>query len=87
MARMAALMRDGGDPVSPEARALAEEHRQHIGQRFYDCPLRMHVGLADMYEADPRFGEYFETRAEGLTAFVSAAIRANAAARAADDED
>jgi hypothetical protein len=72
-------MRDGVEPDSPEARALAEEHRQRIGRRFYDCPPRMHAGLADMYEADPRFGEYFERRAEGLTTFVSAAIRANAA--------
>ena len=39
----------------------------------------MHAGLADMYESDARFGEYFEKRAAGLTEYVAAAIRANAA--------
>ena len=79
MTRFAALMESGADPESAEARALAEEHRRHIGLRFYDCPPAMHAGLADMYEADARFGEYFETYAEGLTGFVATAIRANAA--------
>lgn len=32
-----------------------------------------------MYEADPRFGDFYESRAEGLRDFVVAAIRANAA--------
>lgn len=77
--RLAALMRAGADPADEEAMAVAEEHRRHIDARYYDCPPRMHAGLADMYEADARFGDYFERRAEGLTAFASAAIRANAA--------
>jgi DNA-binding transcriptional MerR regulator len=85
MARFADLMREGADPASAPAMDLAEEHRRHIGASFYDCPPAMHAGLADMYEADPRFGEYFEKRAEGLTAFVSAAIRANSTRRTASD--
>lgn len=43
-----------------------------------DCPPKMHAGLADMYEADARFGEYFDKYADGLTGYVAAAIRANA---------
>ena len=39
----------------------------------------MHVGLADMYEADHRFRAHYEGRAEGLASFVARAIRANAA--------
>jgi len=79
MKRFVALMESGADPGSEEALAVAEEHRNHIGLRFYDCPPKMHAGLADMYEADARFGEYFEKYAEGLTPFVATAIRANAA--------
>lgn len=79
MKRFVALMESGARAESEEAMALAEDHRRHIGARFYDCPPLMHAGLADMYEADPRFGEHFEKYAEGLTAFVSAAIRANSA--------
>lgn len=79
MKRFLALMESGGSPDSADAMALAEEHRKHIGLNFYDCPPKMHAGLADMYEADARFGEYFEKYGEGMTAFVSTAIRANAA--------
>jgi hypothetical protein len=39
----------------------------------------MHAGLADMYTADARFAAHYEERAAGLAAFVSAAIKANAA--------
>jgi len=38
----------------------------------------MHVGLAAMYEADPRFTKHYEDRAQGLAGYVAAAIRANA---------
>ncbi|MFW5947912.1 MAG: TipAS antibiotic-recognition domain-containing protein, partial [Gemmatimonadota bacterium] len=50
------------------------------GERFHAVvPLDPHAAaLADMYEADARFGAFFEGYAEGLTAFVTAAIRANA---------
>jgi hypothetical protein len=39
----------------------------------------MHAGLADMYEADERFRNAIDTAGEGLTPFLAAAIRANAA--------
>jgi DNA-binding transcriptional MerR regulator len=78
MKRFVALMESGAAPEDEAARALAEEHRRHIGLRFYECPPAMHAGLADMYEADARFAEYFEKYSTGLTVFVAAAIRANA---------
>ena len=77
--RMAELMTAGADPVGAEAMGVAEEHRRHIDRWFYPCSPQMHSGLADMYEADSRFGEYFEKRGSGLTPFFSAAVRANAA--------
>jgi DNA-binding transcriptional MerR regulator len=79
MKRFVALMESGSSADSDEAAALAEEHRRHISRRYYDCPPMMHVGLAEMYGADARFGEYFEKYADGMTAFVAEAIRANAA--------
>ncbi len=52
----------GGLPASgPEAMDLAERHRQHISQYFYECGYPMHRGLADMYLADARFTEYYES--------------------------
>lgn len=79
MQRFAELLWAGTDAAGETATALAEEHRRHIDRWFYPCPPAMHAGLADMYESDARFGEYFEKRAEGLTEYVAAAIRANAA--------
>jgi MerR family transcriptional regulator, thiopeptide resistance regulator len=76
--RMMELLAAGADPEGDDAMDCAEAMRQHIHRWFYPCDHRMHAGLADMYEADPRFTEYYEKRAEGLAAYVATAIRANA---------
>lgn len=66
-------------PATAEAAMdLAEQHRQHITRSFYDCSYEMHRGLADMYLADERFTAHYEAIAPGLTAFVAAAVHANA---------
>lgn len=78
-ARMAELLAAGANLTGPEAMDGAEAMRRHIDRWFYPCSHEMHVGLAAMYEADPRFTAYYEKRAPGLAAFVAAAIRANAA--------
>lgn len=62
-----------------EAMDAAEAHRAHIGRWFYDCSLEMHVGLAEMYVADPRFSQSYEDLAPGSAAYVHDAILANAA--------
>jgi MerR family transcriptional regulator, thiopeptide resistance regulator len=74
----AAAMRRGVDPASSEAAAIAERHRLSIDMWFYPCSRAMHAGLADMYEADDRFRTTIDAEGEGLTAFLAAAIRANA---------
>ncbi|WP_422745557.1 MerR family transcriptional regulator [Micromonospora sp. WMMD754] len=80
--RFAALMDSGAPADGPEAMALAEEHRQLITEWWYDCPLELHTGLADMYVADPRFTEYFEAIRTGMAAYLNEAIHANAISRA-----
>jgi DNA-binding transcriptional MerR regulator len=74
----AALMRQGDDPSSPAAMAVAERHRESIDRWFYPCSHAMHAGLAEMYEADVRFSATIDAHAEGLTRFLAAAMRANA---------
>jgi len=83
-ARMMALLTAGEDPEGSEAMAVAEAMRLQISRWFYPCSHEMHVGLADMYEADPRFKAYYDKRGEGFAGFVAGAIRANAL-RAWDD--
>jgi MerR family transcriptional regulator, thiopeptide resistance regulator len=75
----AAAMKKGARSESPEARAIAERHRQHIERWFYPCSTAMHVNLADMWEADDRFKANIDKHAEGLTAWLAAAVRAAAA--------
>ena len=77
-AAFAELLRAGVAPTDRAAVALAEEARMHIDRWFYPCPPTMHVGLAAMYEADPRFRAHYDDQEPGLASFVAAAIRANA---------
>jgi DNA-binding transcriptional MerR regulator len=78
LAAMASLMEGGARPTDPACLDVAEKHRRHIDRWFYPCSPEMHVGLADMYEADARFREHFDSRADGLAGFMAAAIRGNA---------
>jgi DNA-binding transcriptional MerR regulator len=78
MQRFAELLASDASPTGSEAMDLAEGARQAITKWFYDCSPSMHRNLADMYEADPRFTATFEKHGAGMTAFVAAAIRANA---------
>ena len=75
----AAMRRAASRPTAPAALAIAERHRLSIDRWFYPCSRAMHAGLADMYEADERFRASIDAAGEGLTAFLAAAIRANAA--------
>jgi MerR family transcriptional regulator, thiopeptide resistance regulator len=78
-ARFAAVMAAGRPAGSDEAMDAAEAHRQHISRYFYEVSPQTHIGLAEMYVADPRFTEYYERTAPGLAQFVHDAILANAA--------
>ncbi len=76
--RLAGGFGAGYAPDSPEAMALAEEHRRWVGL-MWDCSPEMHRGLAEMYLADERFTKTYEDLAPGLTQWLHDAIFANAA--------
>ena len=78
MESSAKLQQTGVAQDAQEARALAEQHRLLIDRWFYPCDKAMHEKLAAMYEADARFSENIDRYGEGLTAWLSEAIRANA---------
>lgn len=78
-AAFATALDSGAAADSPAARDAAERHRRHIDRWFYDCSHDMHRSLGAMYDADPRFRAHYEQRREGLAAYVSDAITANAA--------
>ena len=80
--RLVAVMDSGAAADSPQAKELAEEHRQHISQWFYECSYEIQTGLAEMYLADERFMATYEAIKPGLTVFLHDAILANAVDRA-----
>jgi len=77
--RLAAAVADGVPADGPRAMDLAEEHRQQITRRYYDCPPELHACLGRMYVEDERFTAYYERVAPGLAAFLATACQANAA--------
>ena len=77
--RFAEALRSSVPADSVAAMDLAEAHRQHITQWFYDCPPAMHAGLGRTYVEDERFTAHYEEIAPGLAQYVSTAVQANAA--------
>ena len=78
MSELAKLLAAGGKPTDEAAMDLAERHRLHIDRWFYPCAHEMHRGLGQMYVADERFTKNLDKHGEGVAAFLSAAIEANA---------
>jgi DNA-binding transcriptional MerR regulator len=76
--QVVAAMKAGKPADSPEAMDGAEAHRRQIDEAFYPCSYEMHVGLAEMYIADPRFTATYEKIAPGLAQYLHDAIKANA---------
>ena len=77
--RVVAAMSAGKPADSTEAMDGAEAHRRQIDDAFYACSHELHVGLAEMYLADPRFTATYEKIAAGLARYLHDAIKANAA--------
>jgi len=75
---LAALLDEGVPADDPRAMDLAELHRATIDKRFYPVSQEMHVGLAEMYIADPRFAANYEKVHAGLAKYLHDAILANA---------
>lgn len=80
--QVVSAMKAGRAADSPEAMAGAEAHRRQIDEAFYPLSYEMHVGLAEMYLADPRFTATYEKIAPGLAQYLHDAIKANAAHQA-----
>lgn len=74
-----ALLTAGVAPDDARAMDVAERHRLSFDRWFYPCSHRMHASLADMWEADVRFKDNIDKHGAGLTQFLAAAVRANAA--------
>ena len=75
---LAVLMAAGVEATSEAAMDFAEQHRQHISRWFYQCSYEIHMGLGEMYVADPRFTKYWDAFHPGLAPYTRDAFVANA---------
>lgn len=82
-AALVAAKRDGVEPGSERANALAERHRASIDQ-WFDTTYSKHVIVGCGYVADRRFTEYYDKLEPGLATWLKAIIDANAAAHGVD---
>jgi len=75
---LAVLMAAGVEATSEAAMDFAEQHRQHVSRWFYQCSYEIHMGLGEMYVADPRFTKYWDAFHPGLAPYTRDAFVANA---------
>ncbi len=73
---LAVAMQNGLAEDHPDVAAIVERHRRLIDERFYPCDRPALQGLADLYDADPRYAKTIDKHGQGLAAFLSRAIRA-----------
>ena len=64
-----------GAPGDADVQALVADWQAHISRYFYPCSNEMLAGLGEMYQADERFRANIDQYGEGLTDFLSEAIR------------
>lgn len=61
-------------PEDPDVQAAVAEYHAFINDNFYRCDVAFMRGLADMWEADPRFAANYEQIREGGSVFVRKAV-------------
>lgn len=61
-------------PASPSAQAIIERWRKHL-QYFWSPNDQQLLGLADLYNEDPRFRANYEAMQPGLAAFMREAVK------------
>lgn len=83
--RIAASKRAGARPDGPEGIALAERHREMIGQ-LYTCSPSMHALLGRMYVDDDRFSNTLDAIEPGLSLWLREAIYAAARSHGIDPD-
>ena len=66
----------GGNPSSPEAKALAKKLMDYISANYYKCTPEILSGLGEMYVADERFRENIDSAGgSGTAEFANKAIK------------
>ena len=80
---LAEAMRNGVEPGSPEANALARWHRKDFN-RWFEVSTSKQVLIARGYVLDERYARYYDKRAPGLAAWLKDVIDASARSEGVD---
>ena len=80
---LAEAMRNGVEPGSPEANALARWHRKDFN-RWFEVSTSKQVIIARSYVVDERYARYYDKRAPGLAAWLKDVIDAGARSEGVD---
>ena len=80
---LAEAMRNGVEPGSPEANALARWHRKDFN-RWFEVSTSKQVIIARSYVVDERYARYYDKRAPGLAAWLKDVIDACARSEGVD---
>ena len=72
--RLEAAVRTGEDPTGPSGWEIAQLHRRWLMFTWTKYSPQAHTGLAQMYVADERFRDYYDSRQSGCAQFLRDAI-------------
>ncbi len=76
-ARLEAAVTGGLSPESAEGREIAEMHKKWLMHTWSKYSAQAHKGLAQMYTADERFTQYYDSRVKGCAQFLKEAVLQN----------
>ncbi len=74
-AKFAKCKKNGHTADSVEAQALVIELQAYITKNYYTCTNKILSGLGQIYVTDERFKANIDKHGEGLTEFISKAIK------------
>lgn len=69
-------VRDGLRPDSPEGEKIAAMHKEWLEYTWLSYSPEAHRGVTEMYVADERFRNYYDSEVPGCAAFLKAAVSA-----------
>ncbi len=73
-ARLEAAVQTAADPKGAEGQKIAALHKDWLHYTWKKYTAAAHAGLAQMYVADARFTEYYDSRVSGCAQFLCDAI-------------
>ena len=69
-----AAVKAGESPEGEKARHIVGIHKEWLGMNWKQYTPKAHIGITEMYVADPRFTEYYDKDTAGCAEFLKKAV-------------